>query len=115
MVNLVTVGTFSDNTGGSVRAVITFDDLAGSVLPAIPTNGTFQPVGTLANFNGEDAVGTWSLLFSDIASNGPLGLHSFSLTVETDMSAVPEPSTIFLFGSGLAGLAVWRYKKRTAV
>ncbi len=30
-------------------------------------------------------------------------------------STVPEPGTIFLFGSGLAGLAAWRYKKRTRV
>ena len=28
---------------------------------------------------------------------------------------IPEPSTILLFGSGLAGLAAWRYRKSKTV
>lgn len=32
---------------------------------------------------------------------------------EAETSAVPEPGIIFLFGSGFAGLAAWRYRKNT--
>jgi hypothetical protein len=32
-------------------------------------------------------------------------------TTEPTPAPIPEPSTIFLFGSGLAGLAAWRYRK----
>ncbi|MDH5562297.1 MAG: hypothetical protein OEY91_01555 [Nitrospirota bacterium] len=56
-VNLVTAGTFTFGSG-EYRAEITFDDLAVSALPANPTNGTFQLVGTLGSFAGENAVGT---------------------------------------------------------
>lgn len=37
---------------------------------------------------------------------------SGALETRSDTDPIPEPSTIFLFGSGLAGLAVWRYRTR---
>ena len=33
------------------------------------------------------------------------------LEINLDVAPIPEPSTVLLFGSGLAGLAVWRYRK----
>jgi len=51
-----------------------------------------------------------------------VGGYSFSTDsfVQIDLetthtpAAVPEPGTIFLFGSGLACLAAWRYKTQKA-
>ena len=34
----------------------------------------------------------------------------FGGTIDS-VTAIPEPSTLFLFGTGLAGLAAWRYRK----
>lgn len=45
---------------------------------------------------------------------GPSRLDLAQVRVQyeaTGTAPIPEPGTIFLFGSGLAGLAAWRYRK----
>jgi hypothetical protein len=39
-------------------------------------------------------------------------LADFGFKESTQTAPIPEPSTMLLFGSGLASLAAWRYRKR---
>ncbi|MDH5575660.1 MAG: PEP-CTERM sorting domain-containing protein [Nitrospirota bacterium] len=51
-------------------------------------------------------------------SNGEVDFQNLGFTAELSTpgpgpgpASIPEPSTMLLFGSGLAGLAAWRYRK----
>jgi subtilisin-like proprotein convertase family protein len=64
------------------------NETGGSVL-----SGSYNAVGTLANFNGSVADGTWTLFFADLSSGGGTStLNSWSLGI----TAVPEPVTTAL-------------------
>jgi len=77
--------------GTSTHGSIQNED-SGSAL-----SGTYNAAGTLANFNGSAADGTWSLYFSDLASGGGTStLNSWSLNI----SAVPEPVNTALLAMG---------------
>jgi len=39
---------------------------------------------------------------------------TFNTAFSLDGTAVPEPSTLFLFGTGLAGVWVWSRKRESA-
>ena len=43
--------------------------------------------------------------------NSPNSVDFDDFTYSTDHNELPEPSSILLLGTGLAGLAAWRYKK----
>ncbi len=64
----------------------------------------------------EDALNTssaWEFAtFGGVQVTFPKTLEHFSWAVrDGDVAPIPEPSTLLLFGSGLAGLAVWRSRK----
>ena len=71
----------------------------------------------LANLSGLLADGTLDFFFDYSGSVDDFNVASLQdlaqvrVQYEANTSAVPEPGTIFLFGSGLAGLAAWRYRK----
>jgi hypothetical protein len=109
IIYLVEVETFSGQEPGAGRLSITFDDEAtgpagGSAIVA----GSFNPVQALSAFDGENAIGEWTLTLVDTVPNDPLEFFSFVLTLTTD---VPEPITLSLFGAGLAGMAMLRRRR----
>jgi len=69
----------------------------------IGPDGPFFPAGARRVVDGvdTDTVGDWVIAdFNLPGANTP-----------TAGTPIPEPSTMLLFGSGLAGLAAWRYRK----
>jgi subtilisin-like proprotein convertase family protein len=96
--------TLSDAAAGSIQATA---ETAGEVF-----SGTYLAAGTLANFNGSMADGTWTLFFADtMTGGGQAQLTDWSL----DITAVPEPVNMALaiFGVSLVGaVGVQRYLRR---
>ena len=61
------------------------DDAASAVIPCPPTNGNlYQPLGTLADFNGQNPEGIWTLTIID--NTNPFGgeLQAWSLEICTE-------------------------------
>ncbi|PJB14367.1 MAG: hypothetical protein CO118_08950 [Flavobacteriales bacterium CG_4_9_14_3_um_filter_32_8] len=62
---------------------LNFDDAAASAtLPCPPTGGgTYQPQGSLAAFNGEDPLGTWTLTIVDNFNQDGGALNGWGLNI----------------------------------
>ena len=112
-----------DEDGGSANNVtnILFDDSApASISDALTpwANATFKPTNSfdqdagsneLAYFNGDQALGIWSLVLYDNATGDTGTLQNYRVDVQT---AVPLPGAVVLLGSGLGALAGVRRRSR---
>jgi len=107
--------SFASGAPGS----ITFDDTAFFALPASLTSGS--STGLVAFFDAVVSalvppgvyVGTVSVLGGvDENAQNILGTQEFSITVTGGQDPIPEPATMLLLGSGLAGAAALRRRKR---
>jgi len=110
VVDLVLAGTYSGQTPGARVGVLFDDDAATIVGGSFITSGTFAPIGSLADFNGEDLLGSWTLNFTDTVRFDPLSLNAWR--IDATIADVPEPSVIALLGLGLAGFGFTRRRKR---
>jgi hypothetical protein len=126
-VNLINAFSFNTgNAGTSFDGVITFDSAAAQVVnvnPDLVQAGTFRPVNdpvgnTLAAFNGQSALGTFTLYIEDTVGADSLRFRSFTVnaTTQDGVSAVPAPPAAALALMGLAsagGLA--RLRRRATL
>lgn len=86
---------WQNQCGGNNNLNIKFDDSGNPVSCGNPTQGTLLPVGSLADFIGESAVGTWQLAFSDNQSSDVGTLNSWSAEI---CSYVFTPAAVAGFG-----------------
>mgnify|MGYP003668086501 CR=1 FL=1 len=100
------------NSGDLVFGVpLIFDDAAATAAEAANGGGTYAPDGLLSTFIGSDLAGTWSLSISDNADADQGNLRSWSLNV--DVTSVPEPEILALFGFGLIGMGALRRRRQS--
>lgn len=90
------------NTGG-YDAVYTFLLNSGAGV-TVDDGGTPDVINVIGNND-------WILAFEDIAGGGD-GDHQDAVFLFEDMNAVPEPTTMLMFGTGLVGLANFARRKK---
>jgi len=77
----------TDNGGGGNDFTgTTFDDEATNPVTggSAPFSGSFQPEGSLSDFDGESVAGVWTLEITDDAGGDVGTLNSVSITIESD-------------------------------
>ncbi len=114
---LITVDGFSlgtvlnDNTGDDDFDFANGDDPDGSSQAGNPDTGT----ATILNADIAPLIADGAVQI--IVNTSPFvgfSLTTVSGTLSYETGVVPEPSTVILFGTGLAGLVAWRMRKGRA-
>lgn len=95
------VNLWSDICNNEDNFNLNFDDAAASAtLPCPPTGGgTYQPSGSLATLNGEDAAGIWTLTITDGANQDGGSLTSWGLEICGVSCTPPATPTISTGGA----------------
>ena len=125
--------TSNDNDLGIVNSAVIYNDLAtGDILgsgfasPDAVANGGLNTAGLINLSSQIDSYWAVGIFANDGTGNGVTGLfgwnngmrtpgqYEYSLTIETsEISAVPVPAAVWLFGSGLIGLVGLARRKKS--
>ncbi len=103
------------STPGTINVfAVSFDDPALALIPNQDGLGNRFSLATLS-FGGL-ADGLTALTLNGINFGDEFGVPMSTTLINGDISigtpTIPEPSTILLFGTGLAGLAAWRIRQQ---
>jgi|CXWL01.1.fsa_nt_gi hypothetical protein len=108
---------FITGSGFSLSSITTFWEAYDAGSSLVGSGSVLLPTGTVIGFS--DASGFKRLRFT--SESGPSANFTSTFNAPafdsargqfSNVSAVPEPSTLLLLGSGLAGVAAWRKKSR---
>ena len=114
VVNLINSGSFNVGSGPGFDGTIRFDDAAAQVVNVnrnLIQAGTFKPLGLLSDFNGQSALGSWTLFIEDTVGADSLRFRSAQLVAEAGgTQAIPTPALL----PGLIGLGFGVLRKRKA-
>ncbi len=96
------VELFAGLSGANVTGAI-LDDQAATAISAgtAPFSGRFRPTGTLADFNGKNPLGTWTLSVSDAVASNIGTLDAWALRLKT--TGVQHTFQWDTFASGVFG------------
>lgn len=96
---------------------VSFDLEAITLVDQTTTNQLqLKGTGTFKAAGYDDTKGTWEFTANQTV-NGQIGGFTFSTSesgAPLPPGEVPEPGTVILFGTGLAGLALWRKRQTRA-
>jgi len=120
--NIVNLGILPGHTGSSIAFAINNNNQIvgnssgrGGISSFLGLSATFWQNGAIFNLNNLLLEDNWSLLSAtDINYLGEIvgnGINPNGDITTFLLKPVPEPSTLLLLASGLAGLAAWRRRK----
>lgn len=95
------VDLFNRQCGNNDNLNVTFDDAAGTIVCAIPTQGTYAPFQALSAYNGQNSAGNWVFGFNDNASGDTGNVSSITLQICSQQITLSTPNF------GIADLTIY--------
>lgn len=100
--------TLSGSQAGNVQ-VEYFVDLGNALFGKTTSLGILSGMGTFSDTLSSSFTPNATYSLTMVAQITHAGAQTTS--IDAQINAVPEPSTVLLLGSGLAGIAAWRLRK----